>query len=64
MLTQAENERLTKVGAGEPAGELLRRYWQPVALTEELPADAAPLLKNTIHFLNHPVVSKTLKALL
>lgn len=30
MLTQAENERLTLVGAGTPCGELLRRYWHPV----------------------------------
>lgn len=31
MLTQEENERLTRVGPGTPAGNLLRRYWQPVA---------------------------------
>jgi 5,5'-dehydrodivanillate O-demethylase len=30
MLTQAENETLTRVGAGTPGGELLRRYWHPV----------------------------------
>ena len=30
MLTQAENETLTRVGAGTPCGELLRRYWHPV----------------------------------
>ncbi len=30
MLTQAENEMLTRVGAGTPAGELQRRYWIPV----------------------------------
>lgn len=29
------NERLTRVGPGTPAGELLRRYWQPVALLDE-----------------------------
>src|SRR5204863_2371461 len=26
-----------------PAGELLRRYWQPVALQEELPLGGAPM---------------------
>lgn len=31
-----ENELITHVGPGTPAGELLRRYWQPAALTEEL----------------------------
>jgi nitrite reductase/ring-hydroxylating ferredoxin subunit len=32
----AEDARLTHVGPGTPAGELLRRYWQPVALSDEL----------------------------
>lgn len=31
-----ENAELTHVGIGTPMGELLRRYWQPVALSEEL----------------------------
>ena len=43
MLTQAMNERLTRVGPGTPCGELMRRYWQPVALSSELPAGSAPL---------------------
>jgi phenylpropionate dioxygenase-like ring-hydroxylating dioxygenase large terminal subunit len=43
MMTQEENELLTQTGRGTPGGELLRRYWQPVALSEELPAEAAPL---------------------
>jgi 5,5'-dehydrodivanillate O-demethylase len=42
MLTKDENELLTRVGPGTPAGELLRRYWHPIAvakeLTEEQPA--------------------------
>jgi phthalate 4,5-dioxygenase oxygenase subunit len=29
------NERLTRVGPGTPGGELLRRFWQPVALLDE-----------------------------
>jgi 5,5'-dehydrodivanillate O-demethylase oxygenase subunit len=36
MLTQAENDRLTKVGPGTPMGELLRRYWHPIAASVEL----------------------------
>jgi 5,5'-dehydrodivanillate O-demethylase len=36
MLSQAENETLTRVGPGTPAGELLRRYWHPVAVAAEL----------------------------
>ncbi len=43
MLTKAENELLTKTGPGTPAGDLLRRFWQPVALSEELPLGGAPL---------------------
>jgi phenylpropionate dioxygenase-like ring-hydroxylating dioxygenase large terminal subunit len=43
MLSQLDNELLTRTGPGTPAGNLLRRYWQPVALTEELPANGAPL---------------------
>ena len=41
MLSQEENERLTRVGPETPMGELLRRYWYPVALTREL--DAFPV---------------------
>ena len=43
MMTKEESQLLTRVGPGTPAGELLRRYWQPVALSEELPSRAAPL---------------------
>jgi len=38
MLTQEENELLTRVGPGTPAGELLRRYWHVVAAATELEA--------------------------
>jgi len=43
MLSKEDNERLTRVGPGTPMGELLRRYWQPVAVAEELPPGGAPL---------------------
>lgn len=36
MLTKAENDLLTRVGPGQPAGELLRRYWLPVGVASEL----------------------------
>ena len=36
MLTAEENEMLTRVGAGTPAGELLRRYWHPVTIAKDL----------------------------
>ena len=40
MLTADENERLTRVGPGTPAGELLRRYWHPVAIAADLTPDS------------------------
>jgi phthalate 4,5-dioxygenase oxygenase subunit len=43
MLTREQNDLLTRTGPGTPAGDLLRRYWQPVALSEELPPGGAPL---------------------
>src|SRR5439155_25944694 len=30
-----ENERLARVGPGTPMGELLRRYWHPIAVTSQ-----------------------------
>ena len=30
------NQRLTRVGPGTPGGRVLRHYWQPIALAEEL----------------------------
>ncbi len=44
MLTVAENERVTRVGAGTPGGKFFRRYWLPACLSTELPEnDGAPL---------------------
>ncbi len=36
MLNAEANERITRVGPGTPAGELLRRYWMPVAPKAEI----------------------------
>jgi 5,5'-dehydrodivanillate O-demethylase len=36
MLSAEENERLTRVGRGTPMGELMRRYWQPIAAVAQL----------------------------
>ncbi len=43
MLSERDNERLTRVGPGTPMGELFRRYWLPCVLSSELPADGPPL---------------------
>jgi nitrite reductase/ring-hydroxylating ferredoxin subunit len=43
MLTREDNEILNHVGPGTPMGALLRRYWMPALLSEELPApDCVP----------------------
>ena len=48
MLTREENELLTRVDRSTPCGDLLRRYWHPVAaageLTEEKPIKAVKIL--------------------
>ncbi len=37
MLSLEENELLTNTNPGTPMGELFRRFWIPVALSEEIP---------------------------
>jgi phthalate 4,5-dioxygenase len=36
VISQEQNELMTRIGPGTPAGKLLRRYWQPVALLDEM----------------------------
>jgi phthalate 4,5-dioxygenase len=36
MISAEQNELMTRIAPGTPAGALLRNYWQPVALVEEL----------------------------
>ena len=47
-----EDAELTRVGLGTPMGELLRRYWQPIALSAEL-AD----LPKAVHILGEELVA-------
>ena len=42
MISAEQNELMTRTGAATPAGRLLRNYWQPVALADEL-QDRRPL---------------------
>jgi phthalate 4,5-dioxygenase oxygenase subunit len=39
MLSVEQNQRVTQTCGNTPAGELLRRYWQPAALVDELAGD-------------------------
>jgi phthalate 4,5-dioxygenase oxygenase subunit len=44
MLSQKENEMLTRVGPGTPMGELMRRYWIPAAFVHQIAEpDCAPV---------------------
>ena len=36
MLNQADNELICRVGPGTPMGNVMRRYWHPIAATSEL----------------------------
>src|SRR3954469_10730925 len=42
MLSKRQNALLTRTGRGTPMGDVMRRYWQPAALSEELPPGGAP----------------------
>src|SRR5260370_22737707 len=37
MLTISDNELLCRVEAGQPMGQVLRRFWVPGCLLEEIP---------------------------
>src|SRR3954470_12889882 len=44
MLSKEENALLAQTGPGTPMGDLMRRYWLPALLSEELPEpDCAPV---------------------
>src|SRR5207302_685058 len=36
LLTKEQNDRLARVGPGTPCGELMRRYWHPVAAVSQM----------------------------
>jgi phenylpropionate dioxygenase-like ring-hydroxylating dioxygenase large terminal subunit len=39
MMSQEQNDLITRTGPTDPAGVLMRRYWQPAALVDELEGD-------------------------
>jgi phenylpropionate dioxygenase-like ring-hydroxylating dioxygenase large terminal subunit len=43
MAGERVNETLTQVGPGTPMGTLMRKYWIPAAMSEELQADGNPM---------------------
>ena len=55
MLSKDDNELLTNTEPGTPMGELFRRFWVPVALSEELPGpDCIP---TKIKILNEDLIA-------
>ena len=45
MLSTEQNQQLTQVGAGTPMGELLRRYWMPIAGVSEFDHQATKAIR-------------------
>ncbi len=48
MLSKEDNELITNTDPDTPMGELFRRYWVPVLLTEELPSKDCPPVEITV----------------
>ena len=42
MLSKEDNELVTKTDPGTPMGDLIRRYWVPALLSEEIPVPDCP----------------------
>jgi nitrite reductase/ring-hydroxylating ferredoxin subunit len=57
MISAEQNELMTRIGPGTPAGALLRNYWQPVALLDELqgprPVKAVRVLGENLVLFKH-----------
>ena len=48
MLTPEQNERLVRTDRGTEMGTLLRRYWIPALLAEEIPEPDCPPVRVTL----------------
>ena len=48
MMSREQNEQLCRIGPGTLMGKLLRRYWAPFLLSEELPKPDCPPVKVTL----------------
>ena len=42
MLSREDNELLCRIGPGTPMGDLMRQYWMPALLVDELPEPGLP----------------------
>jgi phenylpropionate dioxygenase-like ring-hydroxylating dioxygenase large terminal subunit len=48
VLSQEQNDRLTRSGPGTPLGRLFRSYWIPALLSEELPEPDCPPVRTKL----------------
>jgi phenylpropionate dioxygenase-like ring-hydroxylating dioxygenase large terminal subunit len=55
MLKPEQNELLTRTGPGTLTGDLFRRYWLPILLSEELPDPDCPPVR--VHLLSEKLVA-------
>ena len=44
-MDQKENDIMTRVGPGTPAGDTLRRYWLPVSFSDEIESDEPKIVR-------------------
>ena len=42
VLSKQDNELITRTGRRTPMGEMMRRYWMPALLSEEIPSPDCP----------------------
>ena len=55
MLTQTDNELITRTGPGTPMGEYLRRFWLPALLSNEISDPDCPPVR--VKILNEELVA-------
>src|SRR5918998_1640312 len=48
MLSPEENQLLTRVGPGTPMGRLMRRYWIPALLSDEIAEPDCPPVRTRL----------------
>jgi len=44
-MDQKENDMMTRVGPGTPAGETLRKYWLPVSFSTEIKTNEPKIVR-------------------
>ena len=55
MFTKEQNDLLTQTGPGTPLGEVMRRYWVPALLSEEIPDPDGAQVR--VHILGEQLVA-------